>query len=283
MNVVDHGFIGRSCVGDLLRSMDIGVIPNCPPYGSQMKLLDYAAAGCLVLAPDVPHLVNFYSDQGVCFFEAGDRKRVLVLSPHPDDELIGCGGALLELQKQGAEIHIVQMTEGVGCKAFSCEPESIQRSIRWNEAQRVADQLGFKVHFLSTGESGALQVDDSTTQRVLDIFLRLRTSLVFVPALSDLHLEHRLTHEIFLNVSARLDWNVQAWAYPVWGFLPEPDVAMEVTSVYGDVLDSLYYYDTAMKAEDYVSRCDVLTAMYGKCYFGDASKRVEYFSILLCV
>lgn len=79
VNVVDHGFVGRSCVGDLLRSMDIGVIPDCPPYGSQMKLLDYAAAGCLVLAPDVPHLVNFYSDQGVCFFEVGNASAMAVV------------------------------------------------------------------------------------------------------------------------------------------------------------------------------------------------------------
>ena len=79
VNVVDHGFVGRSCVGDLLRSMDIGVIPDCPPYGSQMKLLDYAAAGCLVLAPDVPHLVNFYSDRGVCFFEVGNASAMAVV------------------------------------------------------------------------------------------------------------------------------------------------------------------------------------------------------------
>jgi len=79
VKVVDHGFVGRDEIGDLLRSMDIGVIPDCPPYGSQMKLLDYAAAGCVVLAPDVPHLVNFYTDQGVCFFEGGDARALAVV------------------------------------------------------------------------------------------------------------------------------------------------------------------------------------------------------------
>jgi glycosyltransferase involved in cell wall biosynthesis len=71
VEVVDHGFVGREEIGALLRQMDIGVIPNGPPYSSQMKLLDYAAAGCLVVAPDVPHLVNFYQDRGVLFFEYG--------------------------------------------------------------------------------------------------------------------------------------------------------------------------------------------------------------------
>lgn len=68
---VDHGFVQRSGVGQLLESMHIGLIVDCPPYGSQMKLFDYSAAGCVVLAPDVPHLVSFYQGQGIRFFSRG--------------------------------------------------------------------------------------------------------------------------------------------------------------------------------------------------------------------
>lgn len=70
--VVDHGFVARDEIGALLRDMDCGVIPDCPPFASQMKLLDYAACGCLVVAPDVFHIRNFYADKGVLFFEQGD-------------------------------------------------------------------------------------------------------------------------------------------------------------------------------------------------------------------
>ena len=70
--VVNHGFVGRDKIGQLLREMDVGVIPDCPPYGSQMKLIDYAAAGCVVLAPDVPHLINFYKNKGIVFFARED-------------------------------------------------------------------------------------------------------------------------------------------------------------------------------------------------------------------
>ena len=72
VRVEDHGFVPREKIGELLRQMDCGVIPDCPPYGSQMKLLDYAASGCLVLAPDVFHLKNFFSDKGVLFFDRSD-------------------------------------------------------------------------------------------------------------------------------------------------------------------------------------------------------------------
>lgn len=72
VRVEDHGFVSREAIGPLLQRMDCGVIPDCPPYGSQMKLLDYAASGCLVLAPNVFHLENFYSGKGVLFFDRGD-------------------------------------------------------------------------------------------------------------------------------------------------------------------------------------------------------------------
>jgi glycosyltransferase involved in cell wall biosynthesis len=70
--IKDHGFVDRNNIGSLLQQMDIGLIPDGPAYASQMKLLDYAANGCLVLAPDLLHLKNFYSGKGVLFFSQKD-------------------------------------------------------------------------------------------------------------------------------------------------------------------------------------------------------------------
>jgi glycosyltransferase involved in cell wall biosynthesis len=73
-HVENHGFVSREEIGGLLGQMDCGVIPDCPPYGSQMKLLDYAASGCLVLAPDVFHLKNLFDGKGVLFFRRNDAE-----------------------------------------------------------------------------------------------------------------------------------------------------------------------------------------------------------------
>lgn len=121
LNVVDHGFVDRSGVGDLLHSMDIGVIPDCPPYGSQMKLLDYAAAGCLVIAPDVPHLVNLYSDQGVCFFEVGNASAMAVVISS-----IVSGRVDVEESAQMLQSHV---TEHYTWEAIFCS--------KWNEMEAL--------------------------------------------------------------------------------------------------------------------------------------------------
>lgn len=40
------------------------------------------------------------------------REKVLVFSPHPDDDVISMGGTLRKMHEQGHEIHVAYMTSG---------------------------------------------------------------------------------------------------------------------------------------------------------------------------
>ena len=40
------------------------------------------------------------------------RKKVLIFSPHPDDDIISMGGTFLRLQQQGHEVHVAYQTSG---------------------------------------------------------------------------------------------------------------------------------------------------------------------------
>lgn len=41
-----------------------------------------------------------------------EKKRVIIFSPHPDDDVISMGGTFLRLVKQGHEVHVVYQTSG---------------------------------------------------------------------------------------------------------------------------------------------------------------------------
>lgn len=47
--------------------------------------------------------------------------KVLVIAPHPDDETLGCGGTLLKLAAQGAELHWMIVTAMTAETGFSAE------------------------------------------------------------------------------------------------------------------------------------------------------------------
>jgi glucosamine-6-phosphate deaminase len=51
--------------------------------------------------------------EGICTRPGGEHaKRVIVFSPHPDDDVISMGGTLINLADQGHEVHVAYMTSG---------------------------------------------------------------------------------------------------------------------------------------------------------------------------
>src|SRR5271166_6613545 len=40
-------------------------------------------------------------------------KQVLVVAAHPDDEVLGCGGTMARLAREGCEVHIAILGEGI--------------------------------------------------------------------------------------------------------------------------------------------------------------------------
>ncbi len=67
-------------------------------------------------------------------FREVQGKTVLIISPHPDDDIIGCGGALAYLSGHQNHVIVVFLTSGeVGTQDASLKPEQL-KSIRMKEA-----------------------------------------------------------------------------------------------------------------------------------------------------
>src|SRR6267378_1222734 len=72
---------------------------------------------------------------------------VLVIAPHPDDEVIGCGGAIRLRVERGERVSFVFLSSGeLGLKHL---PRAKTWEIREAEARRAAKVLGVEsLHFL---------------------------------------------------------------------------------------------------------------------------------------
>ena len=44
------------------------------------------------------------------------KKNILVIAAHPDDEMLGCGGTLIKLQKKGYKIKCIFLSDGESSK-----------------------------------------------------------------------------------------------------------------------------------------------------------------------
>ena len=73
--------------------------------------------------------------------------RTVVVSPHPDDEILATGGLLAMLAREGAEVCVVAVTEGGGSHAGSARwPEPLLVSQRRAESLEGLARLGLAPH-----------------------------------------------------------------------------------------------------------------------------------------
>jgi glycosyltransferase involved in cell wall biosynthesis len=67
---IDHkGVLNREALLQFLTKMDVGIITGAHAYQSMMKLFDYGAAKCLVIAPDTFNLTYWFATDEVLFFQ----------------------------------------------------------------------------------------------------------------------------------------------------------------------------------------------------------------------
>ncbi len=99
------------------------------------------------------------------------QKRVLlVVLAHPDDETFGMGGTLAHYARQGVEVHLVCATRG---EVGEVEPERLQGfdsigDLREHELCCAAEVLGLrKVHFLDYRDSGMPGTADNQNPQAL--------------------------------------------------------------------------------------------------------------------
>lgn len=120
---------------------------------------------------------------------------VLVIAPHPDDEVLGCGGTIHRLAGQGHRVTVAIATRGWS-PLYS--PESVEQ-VR-DEARRASDHLGVaELQFL---DLPVTQLKDLPAHKINKVFVDLlegcRPDLLLLPFPADRHEDHR---QVFLAAS----------------------------------------------------------------------------------
>jgi LmbE family N-acetylglucosaminyl deacetylase len=124
------------------------------------------------------------------------RGTALVLSPHPDDETIGCSLLLAEMARRGHSTNVALATDGGGgwySAAARPTPESIVQ-IRHGEWHRALDALNVpkEARFEFGFPDGALSDREAeVAERIGNLLRSLSPSQVLVTKPSDPHPDHR--------------------------------------------------------------------------------------------
>jgi LmbE family N-acetylglucosaminyl deacetylase len=118
---------------------------------------------------------------------------VLVVSPHPDDETLGCGGTLLRHKYEGCEVHWLIMTSIDNNENFTKE----KIATREREISIVAKKYNFtSVH---RGDFPTTQLDTipmtSLISFVANVFKQVMPTTIYIPYKMDVHTDHGMAFD----------------------------------------------------------------------------------------
>ncbi len=154
-----------------------------------------------------------------------DCKGAIVLAPHPDDETLGCGGAIALLRQRSIPVHVIILSDGTKSHPDSqTHPAPVLKALRETETYTALAQLGVTKEFVTflnwpdTAVPHPAHPDFSTAVSQCAYYLRKYSpSLLFVPWQNDRHCDHRATWQIAQQCLEHLSNPPKQVVYAVWG------------------------------------------------------------------
>jgi len=152
------------------------------------------------------------------------NRDIIVLAPHPDDDILGSGGTLLTAIETGASVTVVYLTNGSNDKHRS---EKIKE-----ESKSVCNLAGFTPNFLDFSV-GQIPLTSQRFEQLLEQIFCQTTSqfALFLPFFLDDHDDHRRINQI-IQKSQVLNANlsrVEIWSYQVYSTVI-PNVIVDITT-----------------------------------------------------
>jgi len=173
---------------------------------------------------------------------------ILVLSPHPDDEAIGCGGTLCQHVELGDAVHVIFLTSGERGGHGQSAAETSQR--REAEASIAAGILGIQDIEFWHEPDGSVRPNQALVERLQAKLRILQPQRLYVPHDAEDHPDHRATAETVRRTLPKLDGKPpQVLMYEVWTPLQRMDEVVDI---------SKYVQIKKQAIRAYESQCAVL-------------------------
>jgi LmbE family N-acetylglucosaminyl deacetylase len=133
--------------------------------------------------------------------------KVLVIAAHPDDEVLGCGGTMARLAREGHAVHIAIMAEGITSRhAQRKDADPGQLSRLHQQAHAAAARVGAReVRLFKLPDNRLDTVPLLDIVKVLeDLLQELQPEVIYTHHPGDLNIDHGVVHRAVLTATRPL-------------------------------------------------------------------------------
>lgn len=145
--------------------------------------------------------------------EALAGRRCLVLAPHPDDEVLACGGTIATRARQSDDVFIVYLTNGRRGAVNSSEDPCARRHAEALHATAILGVPTDHLTFMQFEDGHLAEYIDQATEQVRQMVNRWRIDAIFLPYRQEYHRDHLAAWRI--GHACHRD-RLRMYEYPIW-------------------------------------------------------------------
>lgn len=210
-----------------------------------------------------------------------DTDRILIIAPHPDDEVIGCGGVIA---KYPAQVDVLCINSSGVKYDWNLETAEEIAQIRCNEFCNAMEKGGVKKYYIAKiwGIPPMFDGIKSNFDNYLKNFSFMDYDIIFVPHRFDGHREHRFVGNYLakkLIKKSGYKQSLKIARYEVWGTLQAPNYYEDITGFIDKKRELIESYESRKKAH-YADR--ILALNYYRaiiCSFSNPKSYAEAFYV----
>jgi len=194
-----------------------------------------------------------------------DADRILVVAPHPDDEVVGCGGTLALAAARGAVVHVVVVFDGaLGDPEGRFEPSDYTERRR-REAERAGAHLGIERYTFLGLPEGHLATDaelDEGAARLAQLVAEIEPDVILAPWAEDDHVDHRTVARAVERLVQQHAFTGEVWGFEVWSHLA-PEHLVDVSSVWTEKVAAMQAHESQLAYADLEGQMTALASRWG--------------------
>lgn len=189
--------------------------------------------------------------------DLGAPSRVLVIAPHPDDDILGCGGTISKLART-AKVCVVLVTDGSGAG----ELPSGTDKVRQEEFQSALALLGVTELKYLAQPDGFFESNERLREAFIDILVDFSPDWILYPASFDYHRDHVLISEFVFNTACSILRQSTLIEYETSAPLQATHI-VDITDAFDLKIAALGRHETALACGDYARAIAGLNAYRG--------------------
>lgn len=128
-------------------------------------------------------------------------EKVMIFAPHPDDDIIACGGTIARHIQMENPVSIVYLSSGeAGSLEYS--PEELG-PLREAEARRAAAILGADDLTFFRNPDGYISFEQTQLEKLIRLIREKKPTMVYLPHAGESVRDHQLTHQLVMEACKR--------------------------------------------------------------------------------